>query len=98
MATDATSAITSWNIVLILTGESGIDTENEPGSVIDYGADNAGDNGYRMQDPGNWVMTSSTALPEPQNGLIFLLGVLGIAFVARKRILQSTRQTTQTQQ
>jgi hypothetical protein len=100
ISTDSSGNITAWVISAIndLPGipVTGIDTEFT--SFISDQADSAQFNifqqpgatpgeGSNMGDPGTWEMT-----PEPGSSSLVLLGILGIAFVARKRIRQKARQ------
>lgn len=87
-ATDSSGAIVSWNFQVMVFLNSipaetkGIQTENEPGNVIDSGnldqpSGIVGD-GSVTGSPGVWV---ETIAPEPSAGLLFFsFGALVLAF------------------
>jgi hypothetical protein len=85
--TDSSGDIVSWNFQTIVFLNSipetrGIQTENEPGNVVDSGnidqPSGIVGNGSVTSDPGVWVLT---AVPEPSIGALFVsFTALALAF------------------
>jgi hypothetical protein len=93
ISTDGNGNITAWVISAINdlpnVPVTGIDTEftgfipNQEDMALFNLFQQAGaaaGEGYNMSDPGTWELT-----PEPGSSSLVLLGILGIAFVTRKR-------------
>jgi len=100
ISTDGSGNITAWVISAIndLPNEpiTEIDTEftgfipNQEDlasfNVFQQAGVEAGE-GFNMSDPGTWMLT-----PEPGSSSLVLLGILGIAFLVRRRRTQDGSQ------
>ena len=87
-STNATGAITHWAIDMVASNNVDEITSYSLGTIIfDYGGSTfISDDSFGMSlDPGTW--TAATAVPEPSSIYLLGFGLLGLAFMWRRKPL-----------